>query len=84
MPKQKDLKRLARSRTQKTGESYTTSRSQLLKKKASPAKTVNRHRDTVPQRARASTARTGLPGDSKNPNGTIVRRSNTGRGRKHA
>ncbi len=35
MPKQKDLKRLVRSRMQKTGESYTTARVQLTKKAAS-------------------------------------------------
>ena len=34
MPKQKDLKRLVRSRMHKTGESYTIARTQLLKKKA--------------------------------------------------
>lgn len=33
MPTNKDLKRLARGRMQKTGESYTTARSHLLKKK---------------------------------------------------
>src|SRR5438093_3737369 len=33
MPKQKDLKRIVRSRMQKTGESYTAARFQLLKKK---------------------------------------------------
>jgi hypothetical protein len=33
MPAQKDLKRLVRARMQKTGESYTTARVQLLKKK---------------------------------------------------
>ena len=33
MPKNKDLKRLVRSRMQKTGESYTASRAQLLAKK---------------------------------------------------
>jgi uncharacterized protein YndB with AHSA1/START domain len=33
MPKQKDLKRIVRSRMQKTGESYTTARLQVLKKK---------------------------------------------------
>ena len=32
MPKQKDLKRLVRSRMQKTGEAYTAARRQLLKK----------------------------------------------------
>ena len=37
MPKQKDLKRIVRSRMQKTGESYTAARVQILqKKKASP------------------------------------------------
>jgi len=34
MPKAKDLKRLVRARMQKTGESYTAARLQLLKKKA--------------------------------------------------
>lgn len=34
MPKQKDLKRLVRSRMQKSGESYTAARRQLLSKKA--------------------------------------------------
>ena len=34
MPQQKDLKRLVRSRMQKTGESYTTARAQITKKKA--------------------------------------------------
>ena len=34
MPKQKDLKRLVRSRMQKTGEAYTAARLQLLKKKS--------------------------------------------------
>jgi hypothetical protein len=33
MPKQKDLKRLVRSRMKKTGESYTAARSQLIRKK---------------------------------------------------
>lgn len=33
MPKNKDLKRITRSRMQKTGESYTTARAQLLEKK---------------------------------------------------
>lgn len=32
MPKDKDLKRLIRARMRKTGEPYTTARSQLLKK----------------------------------------------------
>jgi len=38
MPKQKDLKRLVRSRMKKTGESYTTARVQLTRKKSTPAK----------------------------------------------
>ncbi|MDQ6803303.1 MAG: hypothetical protein M3041_21080 [Acidobacteriota bacterium] len=33
MPKQKDLKRIVRSRMEKTGESYTAARLQLVKKK---------------------------------------------------
>ncbi len=33
MPRQKDLKRIVRSRMQKTGESYTAARLQVLKKK---------------------------------------------------
>ncbi|HEX9162707.1 MAG TPA: hypothetical protein VF980_13460 [Thermoanaerobaculia bacterium] len=37
MPKQKDLKRIVRARMQKTGESYTAARMQLLKKKETPA-----------------------------------------------
>lgn len=36
MPKQKDLKRLVRSRMQKTGESYTAARLQLVRKKEPP------------------------------------------------
>jgi hypothetical protein len=32
MPKQKDLKRIVRSRMQKTGESYTAARHQILNK----------------------------------------------------
>jgi uncharacterized protein YndB with AHSA1/START domain len=36
MPKQKDLKRIVRSRMEKTGESYTAARLQVVKKKARP------------------------------------------------
>lgn len=36
MPKQKDLKRRVRERMQKTGESYTTARAQLVRKKRPP------------------------------------------------
>lgn len=45
MPRSKDLKRLVRSRMKKTGESYTTARSQLLDKKQrskGPARSVAR------------------------------------------
>ncbi|MFN2521160.1 MAG: hypothetical protein ABR525_08960 [Candidatus Limnocylindria bacterium] len=35
MPKQKDLKRIVRSRKEKTGESYTAARAQVLRKKES-------------------------------------------------
>lgn len=38
MPKHKDLKRLVRGRMRKTGESYTTARSQLLKKESAKEK----------------------------------------------
>ena len=34
MPRQKDLKRLVRARMQKTGESYTAARAQILRRKA--------------------------------------------------
>jgi len=37
MPQQKDLKRIVRSRMQKTGESYTAARVHILKKKKSAA-----------------------------------------------
>ncbi len=40
MPIDKDLKQLTRSRMKKTGESYTTARAQLLKRKDRPAPTV--------------------------------------------
>jgi hypothetical protein len=39
MPKQKDLKRLVRSRMQKTGESYTAARVHVTRTKKAPAKT---------------------------------------------
>jgi len=42
MPRQKDLKRLVRARMQKTGEAYTTARSQILKKpKSKPTARVS-------------------------------------------
>lgn len=40
MPSNKDLKQLTRTRMKKTGESYTTARAQLLRKKKRPAQTV--------------------------------------------
>ncbi len=40
MPINKDLKHLTRSRMKKTGESYTTARAQLLRRKGRPAPTV--------------------------------------------
>lgn len=40
MPTSKDLKRLTRARMKKTGESYTTARSQLLAKRERPAVTA--------------------------------------------
>lgn len=40
MPINKDLKHLTRNRMKKTGESYTTARAQLLRKKNRPAPTV--------------------------------------------
>jgi hypothetical protein len=39
MPREKDLKRLVRTRMKKTGESYTTARTQLLKKSPTRAAT---------------------------------------------
>lgn len=38
MPKNKDLKRLVRSRMQKTGESYTTARTHVIARRPAPAK----------------------------------------------
>ena len=59
MPKNKDLKRLTRSRMQKTGESYTTARSKLVQKTGrvstpEPAALAGMSDDTV----RAKTDRT--------------------------
>jgi hypothetical protein len=47
MPKQKDLKRLVRSRMQKTGESYTAARLRTLQKRA-PKPTPARERPSAP------------------------------------
>ncbi len=65
MPKNKDLKRLVRTRMQKTGESYTTARAQLLKKSRSqqtttkprPTSTKTVHAATKPE----SVARKSVP-----------------------
>src|SRR3982751_1111132 len=40
MPKQKDLKRIVRDRMEKTGESYTAARLQLVRKKENYAETA--------------------------------------------
>lgn len=40
MPRQKDLKRLVRTRMKKTGEAYTTARAQITKPKATKASTA--------------------------------------------
>ena len=45
MPKNKDLKQLTRTRMRKTGESYTTARAQLLKKKKNPSAAPSAPRD---------------------------------------
>ncbi|HKW13139.1 MAG TPA: hypothetical protein VJS69_01500 [Candidatus Krumholzibacteria bacterium] len=47
MTKQKDLKRLVRSRMQKTGESYTTARKQLTKKKTAKAASKTASKSTA-------------------------------------
>ncbi len=41
MPKNKDLKRLVRSRMQKTGESYTTARAHVIARRPAPAQPKN-------------------------------------------
>ena len=46
MPKQKDLKRLVRSRMQKTGESYTTARAHLVDKRSQRAPAKSRALET--------------------------------------
>jgi hypothetical protein len=62
MPKRKDLKRLTRSRLQKTGESYTTARSRLLAKRDTPAEPPARDLATLAgvsdETVRARTGRT--------------------------
>jgi len=57
MPTQKDLKRLVRARMQKTGESYTTARAQLLKKSTAP-RTVSVTKAGAPTAEYARLART--------------------------
>src|SRR5262245_8370585 len=54
MPRNKDLKRLVRTRMQKTGESYTTARAQLLKKSRSQQTTTKAPRPAS-RTARAGT-----------------------------
>ena len=53
MPRNKDLKRLVRTRMQKTGESYTTARAQLLKK--SRSQTTTKTLSTATKTAHAAT-----------------------------
>ena len=60
MPKQKDLKRLARTRMKKTGESYTTARMQLTKKKSpAPKDDVNSYAELAGMSDDAVRAKTG-------------------------
>jgi hypothetical protein len=49
MPKDKDLKRLVRSRMEKTGESYTTARAQLLAKRERRKKAKRQAAPMAPQ-----------------------------------
>jgi len=57
MPKQKDLKRLVRSRMQKTGEAYTAARLRLLKGRA-PAADLARAAGMSDASVRKATGRT--------------------------
>ena len=50
MPRQKDLKRLVRSRMQKTGEAYTAARLQLLNKLPDYAEKAGMSDDVVQQK----------------------------------
>jgi uncharacterized protein YndB with AHSA1/START domain len=65
MPTQKDFKRLVRRRMQKTGESYTTARAQLLKTRpvrpsGRSARAPSRARGSAPARAPAATLAPGV------------------------
>ncbi len=53
MPREKDLKRLVRTRMKKTGESYTTARTQLLKK--SPSRVATKRAAAPASRAAVAT-----------------------------
>ena len=55
MPKQKDLKRVVRARMQKTGESYTAARLQLVKKKNANLAAVAGMSDDAVQKATGRT-----------------------------
>jgi hypothetical protein len=57
MPEQKDLKRLIRARMQKTGESYTAARSQILKQTTEPAPDLAELGGMSDQAVRAKTGR---------------------------
>ena len=57
MPTQKDLKRLVRRRMQKTGESYTAARAQLLNKRSSNAKPSNGARPSKASLSKATATR---------------------------
>jgi hypothetical protein len=63
MPKQKDLKRLVRARMQKTGESYTAARAQLLKKQA--VKSARANTASAASGAKPTSARTTAPEPSE-------------------
>lgn len=57
MPRQKDLKRLVRARMKKTGEAYTTARSQILKKpKSRPAARLTAALSAAPKKDYAALA----------------------------
>jgi hypothetical protein len=51
MPKQKDLKRIVRSRMQKTGESYTAARLHIVRKKESDLASVAGMSDVAVKKA---------------------------------
>jgi hypothetical protein len=57
MPKQKDLKRVVRTRMQKTGESYTTARLHLIQKNAEPEPDYAKLADMSDEAVKAKTGR---------------------------